>query len=1136
MFTVYHSNQLNRLNTLAAALITGQRLRDPFQPEIILVQSKGMAQWIEMELAAQFGIAANIDFPLPSSFIWQMFTRVFPDIPYESAFAKPVMTWRLMGLLPRLCQHPNFAVIGDYLHNDKDKRKGFQFATKIADLFNQYLLYRPDWLESWQRGELIDSAGEAQRWQAPLWQALIADMEHAGEPLWHCSNLYQRFIQTLTERQKWQQELPERVFIFGISALPPAYLKALQALSCYIDIHLLFTNPCRYYWGGIRDRVFLARLLHRPRRHYQQQTEQALFRLPEQVDTPLFNELGEQKISNPLLASWGKQGSDNLYLLAQMDGIAEIDAFVEPAEDTVLSLLQRDILILEDHTVIGIDSKISEQGGGKRRLRPDDRSVSLHVCHSPQREVEVLHDNLLAMITEDPTLRPRDIIVMIPDIDRYTPAIQAVFGNTAGERYLPFAISDCLARHPHPVLSAFLTLLELPYSRFVAEQVLALLEVPALAARFAINEQGLELLRQWVAESGIRWGLDDDTLRELMLPTTGQHTWQFGLTRMLLGYAMDSESGNWQGILPYDASSGLVAGLVGQLAEFLTQLRQWRSRLSQPRLLDAWLGCAREMSKDFFMPDAEAEVALALLEKQWRQLLECGLQVGYNQPVPVKILQDELAVRLDQERVSQCFLAGSINFCTLMSMRSIPFKVVCLLGMNDGVYPRTLPPEGFDLMAQQPRCGDYSRRDDDRYLFLEALMSAQQRLYISFIGRAIQDNTLRYPSILVSELSDYIAQSFYLPGDERADNESSADRVSAHIRQWYSRMPFAPENFLPDSEKQSFAAEWLPAASAGGEPQPDFVAPLTEVPPYETLALDELMRFYRHPVCAWFVQRLAVSFHQRSLELATDEPFIIDGLTRYQLNKRLVNSLINGESTDWLFSQVRAAGILPYGAFGELYWAKQCQDMAVLAKQVRTWRLPESYSLEVDLTLENITFSGWLPHVQKNGLLRWHPGVLSASDGLLLWLEHLAYCAMGGEGASRMFGMRGEWHFAPLPATQAKVFLLSLISGYCHGMTVPLLLLPRSGEAWLNHCYNRKTQRINWDESHQEQARDKLIQAWQGNAHVPGEGKDPYLKRLMHQLDQQHIEAIISATERYLLPLFVFNLAQTDSEKRKKKD
>ncbi|WP_244267441.1 exodeoxyribonuclease V subunit gamma, partial [Sodalis-like endosymbiont of Proechinophthirus fluctus] len=279
-----------------------------------------------------------------------------------------------------LCHQPEFAAISEYLLDDDDKRKVFQFADRVADLFDQYLVYRPDWLEIWQRGEVIDGIGDAQRWQAPLWRTLMAETGRAGHPLWHRANLYQCFIQTLTQSQTRPLGLPDRVFICGISVLPPTYLQALQALGRHIDIHLLFTNPCRYYWGDIRDRAFLTRLLHRRRRHYQQRTEQALFRCPEQA-AALFDPLGEQQIGNPLLASWGKQGRDNLYLLAQMDGIAEVDAFVEPAGDNLLSLLQRDILALEDHAVIGMEGETLIQGGGKRPLRLDDRSLSLHVCH-----------------------------------------------------------------------------------------------------------------------------------------------------------------------------------------------------------------------------------------------------------------------------------------------------------------------------------------------------------------------------------------------------------------------------------------------------------------------------------------------------------------------------------------------------------------------------------------------------------------------------------------------------------------------------------------------------------------------------------------------------------------------------------
>lgn len=256
MFTVYHSNQLDLLKTLTSALIARDPLADPFQQEVVLVQSPGMAQWLQMQLAEQFGIAANVAFPLPATFIWDMFTRVLPDIPKESAFSKDAMTRKLMWLLPEMLTQPAFAPLQHYLTDDGDKRKIHQLAGRVADLFDQYLVYRPQWLESWQRGERIDGLAEAQQWQAPLWARLVEYTQELGQPEWHRANLYSRFIHALEQAKTCPPGLPPRVFICGISALPPVYLEALQALGRHIDIHLMFTNPCRYYWGDIQDYAF----------------------------------------------------------------------------------------------------------------------------------------------------------------------------------------------------------------------------------------------------------------------------------------------------------------------------------------------------------------------------------------------------------------------------------------------------------------------------------------------------------------------------------------------------------------------------------------------------------------------------------------------------------------------------------------------------------------------------------------------------------------------------------------------------------------------------------------------------------------------------------------------------------------
>lgn len=1120
MLRVYHSNRLDVLEALMEFIVERERLDDPFEPEMILVQSTGMAQWLQMTLSQKFGIAANIDFPLPASFIWDMFVRVLPEIPKESAFNKQSMSWKLMTLLPQLLEREDFTLLRHYLTDDSDKRKLFQLSSKAADLFDQYLVYRPDWLAQWETGHLVEGVGEAQAWQAPLWKALVEYTDELGQPRWHRANLYQRFIETLESATTCPPGLPSRVFICGISALPPVYLQALQALGKHIEIHLLFTNPCRYYWGDIKDPAYLAKLLTRQRRHSFEDRELPLFRDSENAGQ-LFNSDGEQDVGNPLLASWGKLGRDYIYLLSDLESSQELDAFVDVTPDNLLHNIQSDILELENRAVAGVNIEEFSRSDNKRPLDPLDSSITFHVCHSPQREVEVLHDRLLAMLEEDPTLTPRDIIVMVADIDSYSPFIQAVFGSAPADRYLPYAISDRRARQSHPVLEAFISLLSLPDSRFVSEDVLALLDVPVLAARFDITEEGLRYLRQWVNESGIRWGIDDDNVRELELPATGQHTWRFGLTRMLLGYAMESAQGEWQSVLPYDESSGLIAELVGHLSSLLMQLNIWRRGLAQERPLEEWLPVCRDMLNAFFLPDAETEAAMTLIEQQWQAIIAEGLGAQYGDAVPLSLLRDELAQRLDQERISQRFLAGPVNICTLMPMRSIPFKVVCLLGMNDGVYPRQLAPLGFDLMSQKPKRGDRSRRDDDRYLFLEALISAQQKLYISYIGRSIQDNSERFPSVLVQELIDYIGQSHYLPGDEALNCDESEARVKAHLTCHHTRMPFDPQNYQPGN-LQSYAREWLPAASQAGKAHSEFVQPLPFTLP-ETVPLETLQRFWAHPVRAFFQMRLQVNFRTEDSEIPDTEPFILEGLSRYQINQQLLNVLVEQDDAERLFRRFRAAGDLPYGAFGEIFWETQCQEMQQLADRVIACRQP-GQSMEIDLACNGVQITGWLPQVQPDGLLRWRPSLLSVAQGMQLWLEHLVYCASGGNGESRLFLRKdGEWRFPPLAAEQALHYLSQLIEGYREGMSAPLLVLPESGGAWLKTCYDVQNDAMLDDDSTLQKARTKFLQAYEGNMMVRGEGDDIWYQRLWRQLTPETMEAIVEQSQRFLLPLFRFN-------------
>ena len=375
--------------------------------------------------------------------------------------------------------------------------------------------------------------------------------------------------------------------------------------------------------------------------------------------------------------------------------------------------------------------------------------------------------------------------------------------------------------------------------------------------------------------------------------------------------------------------------------------------------------------------------------------------------------------------------------------------------------------------------------------------------------------------MLVQELIDYIGQSHYLPGDEELNCDESEVRVKEHLTCLHTRMPFDPQNYQP-GELQSYAREWLPAASQAGKAHSEFVQPLPFTLP-ETVPLETLQRFWAHPVRAFFQMRLQVHFRTEDSEIPDTEPFILEGLSRYQINQQLLNALVDQDDAERLFRRFRAAGDLPYGAFGEIFWETQCQEMQQLADRVIACRQP-GQSMEIDLACNGVQITGWLPQVQPDGLLRWRPSLLSVAQGMQLWLEHLVYCASGGNGESRLFLRKdGEWRFPPLAAEQALHYLSQLIEGYREGMSTPLLVLPESGGAWLKTCYDAENDAMLDDDSTLQKARTKFLQAYEGNMMVRGEGDDIWYQRLWRQLTPETMKAIVDQSQRFLLPLFRFN-------------
>ena len=999
-FIVIHGNQSETLRDLICDWMRAHPLA-PLENEVILVQSNGIAQWLTLSLAADpvpvdagrpaldgrgLGIAAAIDLQLPSRFIWQAYRAVLGEdqVPERSPFGKDLLTWRLMRLLPALVTRPQtqevFEPLRRFLEEDPQLRRLHQLAAQLADLFDQYQVYRADWLEDWAHGHdrlrdshgvgphgitasnatdsqgrpLPDQAGQSPRygalpedarWQPLLWRELLADVgpEAARD---NRATIHQRFIDACTSPDAERPAgLPRRVVVFGISAMPRQALEVLSALGRWCQVLMCVQNPCRHYWGDIvPEREWLAGLR---RRHAHRPG----------VD-PALSHLAAH--GQPLLAAWGRQGRDFIGLLTQYD---------------------------------------EEQGAAETRSRwpavdpRHDRSIRFQICHSAQREVEVLHDQLLAAFAADPTLQPRDVIVMVPDIATYAPHIQSVFGlyPLQDPRFIPFSMADQQSRSYEPLLAAVEFLLDLPQARLSVSEVLDLLEVSSLQQRFGIEAEQLPQLRGWIEKSGIRWGLDRAQRQSLELDdAVAQNSWWFGLQRMLLGYVA-GHTGTWSDIEPLDEISGLDGELLGRLLALVRALQDTWQDVRNPATPQEWGVRLQAMLDRFFVADEGREgVLLMRLSEALQQWLDDCAEAQMDLPLPLSVVREHWLASFDDEGLGRRFFAGAVTFATLMPMRAIPFRHVCLLGMNDGDFPRSRQPADFDLMGQDYRPGDRSRREDDRYLFLEALLSAREQLSISWVGRSVHDDSPRPPSVLVAQLRDHIVAGWRLNG---RDEETGAALLEAlttqHRLQPFSRAYFVREGAAGamragDDDLFSYSNEWRMAlqqaemghddpASEGAKVVSDIaenavnaasesgssrwpMLPPAEWP--EELTLEELTRFLKRPVAYFFRKRLDIHWQDEDAVVPDHEPFSLDGLQQWQLQADLIAaqqhrvavtlSSLGAETREpgstsgvpedlaGVLAEERAealtrfarAGQLPVGAFGELMREKLDAPMA----------------------------------------------------------------------------------------------------------------------------------------------------------------------------------------------------------------
>ena len=1019
----------NRLETLADQL--ADRMRSPLAsallPELIVVRHRGMERWLRLELAQRLGISANLQFFFPEEISHELFRVIVPDAPEQTAARRDALLWRIVQALPGLLNRGGFDPVRHYLGAQPEPRKLVQLASRLAQLFEQYLIYRPEMVLDWDNSRVTPD----QAWQAALWREISGGFrEH------HPAALWRSFREQLALGSAKFPGLPERIHLFGLPALAPFYLDVFTSVATRCEVNLFLLQPSQEYWGDITSKRDEDRLLRR-----QTASTSAAEETPDAFALHL-------ESGNRLLASLGYLGRDFLKLVLESGDWESEENFTEPGEETLLHCVQSDILHLRERPLPPALSPAEGERAGVRGAAPDHTdSIQVHCCHSPLRELEVLHDQMLDWFQRDVALTPRDLIVMMPDIDACAPFIQAVFGSpeSPGQR-IPFSIADRGTRSESHVIETFLQLLALPDTRLGAATVLAPLETEAVRRRFKLTEADLEAIRDWVRVTNIRWGMDAAHRRHLGLPEFAANTWQAGLDRLLLGHSLAAHSGQlFAGILPFDDLEGSAADVAGHLAEYVERLFKLARSLEQPRPAAEWAGVLAGVLDEFFLNDDSAERELQTIRSELATLRYHATDAGCEVKLPLSAVLEQLQPALEASLSQSGFLTGGVTFCGLKPMRSVPFKIVCVIGLDDTAFPRPTPQSSFDLMARHPRLGDRSAREDDRYLFLEILLSARERLHLSYAGLSARDNREAPPSVLVNELLDYLEQGFGLDRKQLTTRHRlqafSPEYFNGHEAKLFS---FSEANAeasrhatAGDAALRPAIAPFLPEPLAGPEPE------------LRRVTLEGLLRFFANPARAFLKARLQIYLPDEPEEIEEREVFQLDKLAETRLKKQLLDARIEGRAAPPLAAMLHAEGALPVGVTGDLALrdsrAMVEEFFERLAPSLPAAALPP---LDVALTLGEFEITGRIHPLNAYGPLVFRCARLTGKDVLRAWLSHLAANAVQPGLVTTLVAEDELWQLRP--PGDAHGLLRELLELYWEGLRAPLKFFPKSAFAFVD--------------------------------------------------------------------------------------
>jgi len=954
---LHHYPRQEALADLMIETLVNEGAGQPFHQSSVLVQNRGMATWLRQKIASQHGLCMLVDFPLPGTFLNEYLPRLLGQDP-PPLISPSQLTWMIYTTLPKLLKRPSFQTIRRYLEGtslEHSQRKRLELADSLASLFDRYQVYRPEWIRSWEKGQTATSDDD-EIWQKELWLELHSNDEN----LTHWGN----FIDQLQRREPESLQpnltkLPSSLHVFGMSNLPPCYVDFLYQLSHFLPIHVYWMNPVEGYWEDAPN-------------HYHWLLEHAL------------TDHDQITLANPLLASFGRMGRE---FIGALHGGTHSNYDWQETDFEPDELTPNDRGTALEHIQFDIHQNLHAP-----HLLPDN-TVRIHSCHSPLREVESLRQHLLHTLASHPALDLSDFLITCPNIEDYAPAIEATFGAIPHDdpHYLSFKISDRSTPAREPSIAAFLEMFQLPNQRFTSKEALSLLEVDPISATFHIQQQHLPTLKHWINQTGIRWGIDREHVREY----SGHHnsadwSWEAGLEKLMLGITMMGNNPTeptaqllWNNIPPFPDMEGSALSLLDSLTEFIHWIKTLRVDLQQQKSLTQWVEWSQQLIHSGFSSTQESETSMRPVRLALDELSHTAKQLRSKETLHASVFADQLSNTLHKSAPSHGFLSGSITFCEMSPMRAIPTQHLCILGLNADSYPRSHTTSPFDLTELERKTGDRSHRDDDHYLFLEAILSARSSLYLSYTGISIKDNTPlpassalqtlldAYPALqqaLVQEKIHAFSPSYFLPPNHSEPNHliQSRDLSMLETSITLSKTPTHP-------------------------PTPKFNITATDQP--RTVTISQLLASLSKSSTFFLKHNLDSSSRWLKGLVLTEETIELNALENYSLKQQLIQQ--GPLSTQQILAK-QSLSQLPPAEIGHQVLTKTTDTVNELLEN-----LPETTSLHIHVQLRDLNILGPIS-VQKeqpDTVQITSPGSIKASDYLKAWLWLLLLSKQTGKSA-----------------------------------------------------------------------------------------------------------------------------------------